>query len=240
MPYGFSNRDFEAPEVAARAPSQFDPSDGNLHLVYAGALLPKAGGVLERALEGLAILRARGSALGRRARFHFIGTGASPNDPNGHGVLPVAAKWGLADVVTEHPHRMSYLDVLVHLRHAHGIVILGSNEPHYSPSKVYQAVQARRPVLAFLHEASTALRVLEASRAGVAIRLGDRALPEASAVADTLERFLATRHDADRIDWDAFAAYSARESARLMAGALDAAMALWAAKGRPRGPRQAI
>jgi hypothetical protein len=235
MPMGFSNLDFAAPEIAARAPSQFDPSDGNLHLVYAGALLPKASGVLDRALEGLKILRERGSALGRRARIHFIGTGSNPNDPKSFNVAPVAAKWGLADVVTEHPHRMSYLDVLVHLRQAHGILILGSNEPHYTPSKVFQAVQSRRPVLAFLHEASTAVTVLEASHAGLAIRLGDRDLPDASIVADILRRFLATPHDADRVDWEAFEAFSARESARRMAAAFDEAMVLWDRKTRRQG-----
>ena len=42
MPYGFSALDFAAPAVASRAPTEFDPGDGCFHLVYAGALLPKA------------------------------------------------------------------------------------------------------------------------------------------------------------------------------------------------------
>lgn len=232
MPYGFSHRDFAAPEVVAGAPRCFDPSDGHIHLVYAGALLPKAGGVLDRMLEGLKLLRERGGLLGQRIRVHFIGTGSNPNDPQGYRVLPVASKWGLAGLVTEHPHRMSYLDVLVHLKQAHGILILGSNEPHYMPSKMFQAIQARRPVLAFLHEASTATGVLERSRAGLAIRLSSDRLPEASAVADALERFLTSPDDPDAIDWARFDAYSARESARRMAGAFDAAMDAWQAKRR--------
>src|SRR5262249_26467384 len=57
MPYGFSKRDFDAPAVGSKQPYLFDSSDGNIHLVYAGALLPKAGAVLDRFLEGLALLR---------------------------------------------------------------------------------------------------------------------------------------------------------------------------------------
>ncbi|SFV32710.1 hypothetical protein [Hyphomicrobium facile] len=224
MPYGFSTRDFSAPSIMSRAPSLFDPNDGNMHLLYAGALLPKAVGVLERFLEGVALLRERGSLLSNRLRVHFIGTGKSPNDPNGHAVLPVASRLGLGDVVTEHPHRMAYLDVLVHLTGASGVLIVGSTERHYTPSKVFQAVQSRRPVLALLHEASTAVQVLERSRAGMAITLSERRLPEPSQVADALERFASTHYCADSVKWDQFEAYSARESARQVAAAMDEAL----------------
>ena len=118
---------------------------------------------------------------------------------------------------------MPYLDVLANLVHAAGVLIVGSTEPHYTPSKVYQAVQSRRPVLALLHEASTAIDVLERSRAGTVIRLTERALPEPDRIADAIEAFLAAPYQAQAVDWSAFDAYSARESARVMAAALDEA-----------------
>jgi hypothetical protein len=221
MPYGFSTRDFFAPSVTSRTPTLFDPNDGKMHLLYAGALLPKAVNVLERFLEGVALLRERGSSLSNSLRVHFIGTGKSPNDSNGYAVLPVASSLGLADIVTEHPHRMAYLDVLVHLTHASGVLIVGSTEKHYTPSKVFQAVQSRRPILALLHEASTAVQVLERSRAGMAITLSEQRLPEPSRIADALERFVNTHYRADAVKWEQFEAYSARESARQMAAAMD-------------------
>jgi hypothetical protein len=224
MPYGFSTLDFSAPSVKSLAPTLYDPSDGNLHLVYAGALLPKAIGVLERLFEGIAVLRSRGGPLASRLRIHFIGTGKSPNDPNGYSVLPIASRLGISNLVSEHPHRMAYLSVLVHLRWAYGVIILGSTESHYTPSKVYQAVQSRRPILAFLHEASTAVDVLERSRAGIAITVSEHMLPAPTRVADALEDFARVDYQAEAVQWDQFQTYSARESARRMALALDEAV----------------
>jgi hypothetical protein len=230
MPYGFSALDFSAPSVKSQAPSLFDPSDGNVHLVYAGALLPKASGVLERFLEGIAHLQKRGSTLASRLRVHFIGTGKSPNDVNGHNVLPIASRLGISGLVSEHPHRMAYLDVLVHLTRAYGVLIVGSTEPHYTPSKVYQAVQSRRPVLALLHEASTAVDVLERSRTGMVITVSEQALPEPAHVADILEDFANIHYRAEEVKWNEFEAYSARESARRLSLALNEAIERHAAR----------
>jgi hypothetical protein len=230
MPIGFSGLDFAAPAVRSRGPTEFDPTDGCVHLVYAGALLPKAHGVMERLLQAIGVLRARGSPAGQRLRLHFIGTGKAPTDPNGHNILPLARRLGVADAVTEHPHRLSYLDVLANLVRAAGVLIVGSTEPHYTPSKVYQAVQSRRPILALLHEASTAIDVLERSRAGTVVRLTGRVLPDADWMADAIESFLEAPYRAEAVDWSAFDAYSARESARIMAAALDAAAERFAAR----------
>jgi hypothetical protein len=232
MPVGFSGLDFAAPAVTSRGSTEFDAADGCLHLVYAGALLPKAHGVMERLLQAVAVLRTRGSPAGQRLRLHFIGTGKAPTDPKGHNILPLAQRLGVADAITEHPHRMPYLDVLATLVHASGVLIVGSTEPHYTPSKVYQAVQSRRPVLALLHEASTAIGVLERSRAGTVIRLTERALPDADRIADAIESFLAGPYHAEAVDWSAFDAYSAHQSARVMAAALDEAVERFTARHR--------
>jgi hypothetical protein len=228
MPIGFSEADFTASAVLSRRPTELDPADGCLHLIYAGALLPRAHAVLERLLQGVACLKARGSAVGQRLRLHFIGTGRAPTDADGHNILPVARRLGIADIVTEHPHRMGYLDVLANLVHARGVLVIGSTEPHYTPSKVYQAVQSRRPVLALLHEASTAIPVLERSGAGTVIRLNAQSLPAAEEICEAIETFLLESCNPQVIDWSAFEAYSARESARCMAAAMDAAVARFA------------
>ena len=58
-------------------------------------------------------------------------------------------------MVTETPDRLDYLDALAVLTHASGILLLGSSEPHYTASKLYPALLARRPVLAVFHEKSS-------------------------------------------------------------------------------------
>ncbi len=227
MPYGFSSLDFSAPTVAQKATTTFDATDGLRHLVYAGAFLPKASSVLERLLEGLAALAARSPALADRMRVHFIGTGKSPTDPTGYNVAPVAKRLGLGGLVSEHPHRMRYLETLAHLTRAHAVLVIGSTEPHYTPSKVYQAVQSRRPILALLHEQSTAVDVLRRSGAGFTLTLNETRLPSTAEVADLLARVVTTPYDARAVDWRAFEPFSARESTRKLAAAMDEAIAIW-------------
>ncbi len=46
---------------------------------------------------------------------------------------------------------------------ADGVFILGSTEPHYTPSKPYQGVLSGKPILAVLHKESTAVNVIKES-----------------------------------------------------------------------------
>jgi glycosyltransferase involved in cell wall biosynthesis len=234
MPYGNSERDFD---LAAKAPSQqpylFDAEDGNFHIVYAGAILPKAHAVLDRLLQALAIIRSETPHVFSRVRLHFIGTGRRSSDPAGYTILPRARHLGLAGIITEHPQRIPYVDVLRHLLRASAILILGSTEPHYTPSKIYQAIQAKRPLFALLHEASSAVRIIESSRAGVVVSLREGALPEPSALAVRLGLFIGDPgYNPQNVKWSAFGAFSARESARQLALALDVALDRFSLRSR--------
>ena len=80
--------------------------------------------------------------------------------------------------------------------------------------------------------------VLESSRAGMVIRLTEQALPEPDRIADAIEAFLAAPYDAQAVDWSAFEAYSARESARRMAAALDEALVRFRLRARGGGMHQ--
>lgn len=46
---------------------------------------------------------------------------------------------------------------------ADGVLILGGTEPHYTPSKVYQAILSKKPIIAILHKLSFALALLKKS-----------------------------------------------------------------------------
>lgn len=225
MPYGASEQDFDGIRAHPRKPRLFDPLDGCFHLFYAGALLPKAHAVLERLFEALVYLRGIDARLFARLRLHFAGTGSSANDPKGHTVLPLVERYGLAQTVDEHPQRIAYAEVLNHLMQADGVLVLGSTEPHYSPSKIFQAVHSRRPVLALLHEASTAIAALRDSGAGEAITFTETVLPSAGSLATTVAAFVASASQPRTINVAAFEAYSARNSARQLATALDEAIA---------------
>lgn len=225
MPYGGSEDDFKAIRAKPRAPFLFRPDDGRFHVIYAGAMLPQAYGVLERLLQALRVLRRERPQITSKLSLHFVGTGKSPDDPNGYNIRPLAERYEVTDMVHEHPQRIGYVDVLNHLIHASGVLVLGSTEPHYSPSKLFQAVLSGRPVFALLHEASTAVGMLRESGAGEAMTFTEASLPEPEVLAQKLARFIEAAMQPREIRWAAFEPYSARASARALAAALDEALA---------------
>lgn len=226
MPMGTAPEDYELVRELHKKPFLFDPGDGRFHMIYAGALLPAGVVVLQAFLAGIGALRETSPDLAARLRVHFVGTGTSPDDPNGHRVMPHAREAGVADMVDEHPHRIGYIDALTHQERCSAVLVLGSTEPHYTPSKIFQAILSRRPVFAMLHEASTAVATIRSTGAGRVLPLTERRLPEPAAVAAELGMLMTDPpFHADRIDEAVFSAFTARESTRMLAEALDAACA---------------
>jgi hypothetical protein len=224
MAMGSEPEAYEMVRGLQRAPFLFDRADGRFHMVYAGALLPAGGVMVDAFLAGLKVLRQRRPDLADRLRVHFVGTGRSPDDPQGHQVRQRAALAGVEDMVDEHPQRIGYLDVLNHLTLCDGVLILGSVEPHYSPSKVFQALLSERPVFAMLHEKSTAVDIIRANGVGQVLTLTETALPAPTDVAAALQAFMLDgAYGAGSGDPSAFDAHTARTSARALATALDSA-----------------
>jgi hypothetical protein len=238
MPLGAEEADFRYLDSHPRPPALFDPDDGLVHLVYAGAILPRAYTTLEALLAALRTARERDpSGPAARLRLHFVGTGSRVTDAASHTVAPRAERAGLAGCVLEHPQRLPYVDVLNHLRHAHAVLVLGSSEPHYTPSKVFQAVLSDRPVLALLHARSTAAGMLRDARVGPLVTFDDDTRVEARV--DEIAAALAeVAGDPKRFgpggDRTAFAAYSAEAMARGLAAAFDAAVDGAGGPGSPR------
>ena len=226
MPMGAAPEDYALVRRLGRAPFLFDPADGRFHMIYAGALLPAGLVVLDAFLAGLRILRERAPQIASILRVHFVGTGSSPDDPHGHRVLPRARAAGVEAMVDEHPHRIGYVDTLNHLMHASAVLVLGSTESHYTPSKVFQAMLSERPVFALLHRDSTAVAMIRASRVGEVLTLTEAELPAPQTVAAALQSFVDhPTYQADSADRSVFEDYSARESTRQFAQALDRACA---------------
>ena len=224
MPMGIAPEDYGLVHSLDRPPFLFQPDDGRFHMIYAGALLPAGIAVLDCFLSGLGALKARAPGVAARLRVHFVGTGSSPDDPAGHQVRPRAERAGVGDIVDEHPQRIGYVDALNHLGRSDGVLVLGSTEPHYTPSKVFQAMLSRRPVFAMLHQGSTAVEMVRSMHAGRVVTLTETALPAAADVADALQSFMDDKaYDADSVDRATFDAYSARSSTRALATALDRA-----------------
>ncbi len=166
MPYGGEAQDHALLQELNLQPYLFKKKSNTLQLVYAGAMMPKAYAPLEAIFKCM-----RGNRdVFDKVEFHFIGTGKTPGDAEGFNIKPLAEKYGLwHTTVYEYPKRIPYLDVLIHLQQGDAVFILGSTEPHYTPSKTYQGVLSKKPILAVLHVASTAANVINESKAGMVL-----------------------------------------------------------------------
>jgi hypothetical protein len=225
MPYGGEKTDHEAVARMDVDAYLFDAEDGRFHFVYAGALLPKAVEPLRCLFRAISEHR----EMFEDVCFHFIGTGTTPTDPEGYNVRPHAEEFGLwGSVIDEHPPRIPYLDALAHQEAADAVFVLGSTEPHYTPSKVYQGVLAGKPILAILHEASSACEVVRSTGAG---RVLDFAGPDdvetiRTTFAEEMSAFrrFAADFSPAQVDQSAFDEYSARRVTQTLAQALDDAV----------------
>jgi glycosyltransferase involved in cell wall biosynthesis len=160
IPLGFDERDLEALHRAPRANSWFDERDGLVHICYVGTILPKGFDVLRTVLAALARLRLRTPLLYARLRVHFIGTSNQRSASTVPRVLPAAREAGVDDIITEAPPRLDYLDALNVQTRADALLLLGSSERHYTPSKVFPAILAGKPIVALYHRASSVVDVL--------------------------------------------------------------------------------
>jgi len=211
MPYGGEAKDHEKVKDLRTEPYLFKKSPGKMQLVYAGAMLPKAYGPLEAVMKAMV----GEPALFSNLEIHFIGTGRTPNDPHGYNIRPLAEKYGLWEKnIFEYPARIPYLDVLIHLEAATGVFILGSTEVHYTPSKVYQGVLSKKPILAILHAQSSACGVIRSTGAGIVLAFeGEEGVPgiagEFAHVFGQYVSFLETFSPA-QVDYRVFDQFSAR------------------------------
>jgi hypothetical protein len=169
IPLGFEPADLDALRRAPRPNRLFDAADGLAHVCYAGTLLPTGIPVLRRVLSALRTIRDTSPALYGRLRLHFLGTSNQRDASSPPRVLPIAREMGVEDAVREVAPRLDYLDALNVQLQASALLLMGSTEPHYTPSKVFPAILSRRPIVAVCHEASSALELLRAPGAGAAV-----------------------------------------------------------------------
>ena len=161
IPIGWDPRDIDALDSRAHGP-RLIPDDGRVNICYTGTLLPLGIESLRAVLRAARVAVDREPSLGRRVRFYFFGT-SNQTQGTEERVMPHARELGVESLVHEHPARLDYLDALAVLRQASALLLMGSSEPHYTPSKVFPALLANRPLLALYHEQSTVIPMLQSA-----------------------------------------------------------------------------
>jgi hypothetical protein len=224
IPIGGDARDFAETARSARRQQHFDPRDGLVHLCAVGTLLPLGVEVVRVLFAALSQLRWRSPESASRVRLHFFGTSNERNAGAVARVLGLAADAGVADLVSEHPARIDYLDAVRVQLDASALLLLGSTEQHYTASKLYPALLAERPLLALYHEASSVTRILRQYTRPPTVRAiaFDGATPVASRTGDVADALRALADGAEYRAGDVDPAAVADYSARTLAGRLAA------------------
>lgn len=155
LPFGASERDFQLAGAHPVPQSYINFDDGHQHWVSVG----RGGDDLRFSLQSL--FRAFRQGLEtlpelRNVRMHFLGTDYAASDRVRPTVSPIAAEEGVGEFVSERPQRIPYSETLACLRRADRLLICGSNDRGYNPSKVGVSLLSGRPILAILHQESPA------------------------------------------------------------------------------------
>ncbi len=171
IPFGGPQADFDHLSTHRRPASVPLEPAGCIHWVAAGSLGPSFGHALRVLFAGLRRLRDQSPELALRLRLHFIGTSYAPREQAVFAARPVAEAYGVGDLVMESPARIGYLDSLQLMQAADGLLLLGTDDPAYSPSKIYPNYMTGRPILALAHHGSLVADLLQRLRCARLIKL---------------------------------------------------------------------
>ena len=219
LPFPGDARDFERVKQEDIRQTVFDPNDGLKHWVYVGVCPPSMVLAVRSLFSALrATINYQPSTL-NSLRLHFIGTSYAAAGTGVKIVEPLAAEYGLSDIVHESTDRIPYSETLRCLLDADALIIPGSDDPGYTASKIYPYLLAGKPLLAVFHEQSSVVDLIRKVGGGTVIAFATGEAPEAIA-ARIACKWLATSgpEQAVPLDQAAFAPYTAREQAKQLAG----------------------
>jgi hypothetical protein len=223
IPFGASERDAA---MVRRRPAG---DAGSVGRSWRGVSTGRGGRDMVHAATILfrALARAQADRGEGAVHLDFIGTAYASGRAAAESIRPVAVEAGVEAFVFEQPERVPYLESLRRLDDADFLVLLGSDDPEYSASKIYTYLNARRPVFAVIHERSPLADLIRRSGCGTVVTFANRDDldgPVARA-AESLARLFARLPYEPVIDDDVTRAYSADALTRRQCEVFDGVLA---------------
>lgn len=186
----------------------FEPNEtGTINVVYVGAVGKIMWQAIDFFFQGIKIGLQEKPTLFEKLRFFFVGTSYAAQGKGQPTVSPIAEQYGLKAVVLEHTDRVPYFQSLRLLADADILFMPGSDNPHYTASKLYPYILAKKPLLALFHPASSVHEVLKQTNAGHSIHLGDTAPQQ---VMNFFEKIIPNLPAIPPTNWEAFAPHLAK------------------------------
>jgi glycosyltransferase involved in cell wall biosynthesis len=211
IPIGGDPADYDALRAMPPESGSFGLEHDSFNLSYVGTIWPPVIETVCTLLRAVALLRSRAPDVYARIRLNFVGTTANPNNSTCYLVMPLAEVEGVADVVREVPQRLPYLEALSIQANSDAILLLGSDEPHYTASKIYPTLMAGRPFISLFHRMSSAHAILSAAGGGVSLAFGSESELSSlrDGIADGISTLVRDGRRLGRPNHDAYAPYEA-------------------------------
>ena len=155
IPFSAAEDDFNIAKNS-KTPLKFG-STNKLKIVYAGAV----GTIMALGITKLLIaFKSLPSTVLDKTELYFLGTSYAGNGEGIPSVLPIAEKLGIVEGVFELTDRLSYYDALRHLKLSDGLMIIGSDDFDYNPSKIYTYLLANKAIFSILNKTSAGNDIL--------------------------------------------------------------------------------
>jgi hypothetical protein len=217
LPFGAPEKDFAILPSLNIEQKFFNPHDGKKHWIYVGRCGDDMILSLRILFAGIQCDRQQSPEAWKLIELHFVGTSYAPGNKSVKTVEPIAQEFGIGDLVKEYSHRIPYFEALQIMVDSDAILLIGSDDPGYTASKLYPCILARKPILAVFHEQSSVIDILTSCGAGRAVTFnrGDQLCdltPKALAGIQWLQS-LPADYQPDT-NWQAFQPYTAKEMTR--------------------------
>lgn len=174
IPFGAGEGDVAVLKELNIKQSVFDAHDGKRHWVYLGRGGDDMSVSLNILFQAIQQDRLEKPHEWQDIRLHFIGTSYAQKDQAYPTILPIAKQYSLEDIVQEQTTRIPYFEGLQLLQDSEVVMVIGSDDSSYSPSKVYSCLLAARPIMALLHKQSLVVSILQRFQPGSVIQFGDQ------------------------------------------------------------------
>jgi len=159
IPFGVSEYDMTiAKQLTTELPFL---EKGKINLVYTGVCNKQMLPVIKLFLSGFKLGLTRYPGKFENIRIVFIGTSYEQGAKKEFAVTPIAAELGIESVVSEYPERVQYLTAIKYQQESSGLLLIGTTDKSYTPSKLYPYLLSQKPILAFLHEESPAVTIFK-------------------------------------------------------------------------------
>lgn len=213
LPFGAPQADFELLPSLSVQQKIFDPKDGFQHWVYVGRGGADMSAALRLLFSAIQKLRQQPDGPWKPTKLHFVGTSYAPVDQAIETILPIAQEFDLDDIVEEQTQRIPYFEAMKALTDSDAILLIGSDDPSYTASKLYPCILAQRPILAVFHQQSSVVDILRQCNAGKAVTFenSDHSVSTQASMSAEIEWLLSLQPKSmPETNWLAFEPYTAK------------------------------